>query len=286
MQQQSYPQIVDVSTSPCGQETYIKCFLMDDTVNKNYWHIPTNVMKKYASSFIGRPFIYHPSGSHPDYLKEGAKHSEDQSTFIADILDIQDRYKIGDIIDVTYEPIKETPDKKAWFSTIKITNKEILSNILSGSVSRYVSPQVYDVNGSGPNEQTTEFIPLDLAIVNEPAYGNKARIKAQCNGTGPSCLTALKSAALNFATALDNSSFLKNLSNNTNNTLTNPINQLDPNQQYNQPIVANSGYNPYNQQAVTTTAGQFVDQNGQLISQKNITQEVDANGNLITRTED
>jgi len=119
---------------------------MDDTVNKNYWHIPTNVMKKYASSFIGRPFIYHPSGNHPDYFKEGAKHDSDQSAFISDILDIQDRYKIGDIIDVTYEPIKEQPDKKAWFSTIKITNKDVLSQIKSGAVSMYVSPQVYDLS--------------------------------------------------------------------------------------------------------------------------------------------
>ena len=256
---------------------------MDDTVNKNYWHIPTNVMKKYASSFIGRPFIYHPSGNHPDYFKEGALHDSNQDTFIADILSIQDRYKIGDIIDVTYEPIKEQPDKKAWFSTIKISNKDVLSQIKSGAVSMYVSPQVYDLKGSGPNEQTTEFIPLHLAIVNEPAYGSKARIRAQCNGTGPSCINALKSAAINFANALDNSSFLKNSSNNTNNTLTNPTYPIDPNQQYQQPIIANSGFNPYVQ---TGTGQQYVDQNGQLISQKTQTQEVDANGNLITRTED
>ena len=286
LQLQSYPRIVDVSTNPTTDETYIKAFLMDDTVNKNYWHIPTNVMKKYASSFIGRPFIYHPSGNHPDYFKEGAKHDSDQSAFISDILDIQDRYRIGDIIDVTYEPIKEQPDKKAWFSTIKITNKDVLSQIKSGAVSMYVSPQVYDLKGSAPNEKTTEFIPLHLAIVNEPAYGDKARIKAQCNGSGVTCINALKSAAFNFANALDNSSFLKNLGNNTNSNLTNPTYQpIDPNQQFQQPIVANQGYNPY-QVTNVGNAGQFVDQNGQLISQKTQTQEVDANGNLITRTED
>ena len=191
---------------------------MDDTVNKNYWHVPLNAMKKYATSFIGIPLIMHPSGNHPLYFKEGARHDSDQSDFdISDILEIQDRYKIGDIIDVTYEPIKEQPDKKAWFSTIKISNKDILSQIKLGAVFMYVSPQVYDLKGSGPNEQTTEFIPLHLAIVNEPAYGSKARIKAQCNGSGPSCINALKSAAINFANALDNSSFLKNSSNNTNN---------------------------------------------------------------------
>ena len=259
---------------------------MDDTVNKNYWHVPLNAMKKYATSFIGRPLIMHPSGNHPAYFKEGARHDSDQSTFISDILEIQDRYKIGDIIDVTYEPIKEQPDKKAWFSTIKISNKDVLSQIKSGAVSMYVSPQVYDLKGSGPNEQTTEFIPLHLAIVNEPAYGNKARIRAQCSGTGPSCINALKSAAINFANALDNSSFLKNSSNNTNNTLTNPTYPIDPNQQYQQPILANSGFNPYVQTGTGTNGQQYVDQNGQLISQQTKTQEVDANGNLITRTED
>jgi len=263
----------------------VKMFMMDETVNKNFWHVPTNTMKKYASSFISRPWIVHPSGDHPQYIKEGVVHNS--PTFIDDILDVQNRYKAGDIVDVTYEPNKDRPNTMGWYATVRVTNQDIYNKIKSGAISPYVSPQVYDLSKAMPGEPTTEFIPLHIATVNEPAYGNIARIRASCNGTGPTCLTALKSAALQVINAIDdsnnsnnsrgdsNSSFQKNFSNNTDR-LTNP-NYIDPNQTGQ--ILANQGYNPYNNNN---------DQGGQqqFLSQKTQVQEVDANGNLITRTED
>jgi hypothetical protein len=270
--QQQYPRIVDVSTSPCGKDTYLKLFLMDETVNQNFWHVPTNSMKKYASSFISRPWVVHPSGDHPQYLKEGVVHNS--PTLIDDILDVQSRYKAGDIVDVTYEPLKEDPSRKGWFATVKVTNREIFEKIRSGAMTPYVSPQIYDLSKAEPGQPTTEFIPLHVASVNAPAYGNIARIRASCSGTGSSCINALKSAAQQVINTIDsNSSFGKNLGNNMN-ILTNP-NYIDPNQQQ---VIANQGYNPYEQQQQQ--------QQQQFISEKKQVQEVDANGNLITRTED
>lgn len=270
-----YPHIVDVSTDPESKETFVKMFLLDDTINKNFWHVPTSVMKKYATSFIGRPWIIHPSGDHPQYVKEGVAHNS--PTLIEDILHVQDRYKGGDIIDVTYEPLKENPNKKAFFTTIRVTNSKILERIRSGALSPYVSPQIYDLSKAEAGEPTTEFIPLHVATVNDPAYGNVARIRGICNGSGPTCINALKSAAVQLVEMInrgvDNSSFLKNSDNNTNRTLTNQT-YFNPEQQ----VIAENGYNPQPQQTV--------DQNGQLISQRTQVQEVDANGNLITRTED
>lgn len=181
-----------------GKETYIKAFLMDDTINQNFWHIPAGVMKKNASSFVGRPLIYHPSGAHPDYLKEGVVYQPE--TFVNDILKFQDRFKIGDIIYVNQQHVKESPDKKAWYATIRVTNPDILQQIKSGNISSFVSPQIYDIEGSEPGQPTKDFIPLHLAIVSEPAYGNRARIKATCTGTGTSCINALKSAGYNKCT--------------------------------------------------------------------------------------
>lgn len=268
--------------------------MMDDTINKNFWHVPTNAMKKYATSFIKRPWIIHPSGDHPQYLKEGVMHNS--ATFIDDVLNVQEKYKAGEIIDVTYEQVKEDPSKKAWFATVKVTNKEVLNRIKSGSISPYVSPQIYDLSKALPNEPTTEFIPLHIATVNEPAYGNIARIRATCNGSGPTCINALKSAAEQLTNMvnsgfsqeqIDNSSFLKNLPDNIHR-LTNPIN-FNPQEQ----VIANNGYNPYEQQQLPPQQQQqqqpqqqYVDQNGQLISQRTQSQQLDANGNVITRTED
>lgn len=279
---------------------------MDDSVNKNFWKIPDRAIKKYASSFIGRPLVYHPSGQHIPYLKEGVK--DDSPTFIDDILRVQERYKIGEIMYVNQQHIKGKPNEKGWYATIRVTDPEVVQKIRSGNISSFVSPQVYDVNGAAPNEETTEFIPLHIAVVSEPAYGNRARIKATCTGTGSSCVNALKSAcgnngggggngqqqqeqqqqpctcgcngnvaASNIVTAAstnNHSSFLKNSSSETNSTMVNPI-YRDPDEeqhQQQQQLIAQSGFNPYNQQ--------------QFLSQKTQTQEVDANGNLITKTED
>ncbi len=279
--QQQYPHITDVSVDSSTKETYIKAFLMDDTVNKNYWHVPDKVMKKYATSFIGRPWIVHPSGDHPNYIKEGVLH--DSPTFIEDILEVQNRYKGGDIIDVTHENIKEDPSKKGWYVTIKVTNPAAIERLKSGSISPYVSPQIYDLSKAMPGEPTTEFIPLHIATVDEPAYGNVARVKASCNGSGPACITALKSAALQVVSAIDNSSFLKKLNTSNNTTLANNNNIYDPNES--QPQTVTNGYIPNYQ---TSAAGTIPTPNptGQLINQKSIVQELDANGNVVTRTED
>jgi hypothetical protein len=274
-----YPHIVDVSTDPESKQTYVKMFLINDDINKNFWQVPINVMKKYATSFIGRPWIVHPSGDHPDYIKEGVAHNS--KTLIEDILQVQDRYKGGDIIDVSYEPIKENPEKKAFFATVRITNPSILDKLKQGAISSYVSPQIYDLSKAEEGQPTTEFIPLHIATVEKPAYGHIARIKGICNGSGPTCINALKSAAVELVNMIDkgimtdnNSSFLKNLGNNTNRTtLTNPP-YFNPQEQ----VIAENGYNP--------NTPRYVDQNGQLISQRTQVQEVDQSGNIITRTED
>jgi len=271
-----YPHIVDVSTDPKSKQTYVKMFLINDDINKNFWQIPINVMKKYATSFIGRPWIIHPSGDHPDYIKEGVVHNS--KTLIEDILEVQDRYKGGDIVDVTYEPTKENPEKKAFFATIRITNPTILERIKQGALSPYVSPQIYDLSKAKEGEPTTEFIPLHVATVDDPAYGHIARIRGICNGSGPTCINALKSAAVELVNMIDkgvmndNSSFLKNSGNYINRTLTNPT-YFNPQEQ----VIAQNGFDP-NQR--------YVDQYGQLISQKTQVQEVDQSGNIITRTED
>ena len=128
-----FPKIIDVSTDNETNDTYLKAFLIDDSINANFWHIPNEYMKKYANAFIGRPLIRHPSGSHPDYIKEGAILSSEN--FIQDIFNIQDKYKIGEIVDVNYENRKGRKDK-AWYATIRMTNPEATTNAFLDSFVR------------------------------------------------------------------------------------------------------------------------------------------------------
>ena len=292
-----FPRIVDISTDKLGKETYIKAFLLDDTINENFWHIPTAVMKKHASSFVGRPLIYHPSGQHPDYIKEGVVYNP--KTFVDDILKFQNQFKVGDIIYVNQQHVKESPSKKAWYATIRVTNPDILQQIKSGNLSSFVSPQIYDINGSEPNQATTDFIPLHLAIVDEPAYGSMARIKATCTGTGASCVNALKSASgqqhqctcgnsnknsSDNGNDNDSSSFLKNSASQPY-TLTNQNYREDPNQQQ---MYQDPRYRPedYPQNYNNPQGQQSQPPQNQVLNEKTQRQEVDANGNLITKTED
>lgn len=266
-----YPKIIDYTTDPTSNETYLKAFLINDDINQNFWHVPESALKKYASSFIGRPLISHPTADHPDYIAEGVK--EASPTFIQDILNLQNKYAIGQIIDVKQENINPNSDKKAYFAYIKMNNPDVLTKLKSGASSSFVSPQIYDLDHSPPGVSTTNFIPLHLAIVNEPAYGDIAKIRGVCNGEGKPCMNALKKAALELVNQIDsNSSFQKNLSNNTYRLSNNNLSQ--------EQVLAQSGYNPI----VNTVPHQQV--TNEVLSQKTQVQEMDANGNLITKIED
>lgn len=277
-----YPQTVSCDTCPVSKETWLKAFLIDDSINRNFWHIPENALKKYIDGFKGRPLISHPSGDHPDYLAEGLK--EASPTFIQDILKHQEQYKIGDIVDVKYEAFKDNPDKQAYFAYIRLTDPNYLQSVKQGASSFYVSPQIFDLDQKPPGEATVNFLPLHLAVVKEPAYGNIARVKASCNGESQSCINALKKASHDensyFVSSAANNQTYRNLSSNQQSP------QLDPNYpgltnlakiletagiDLNQTFTYNSstgGYQP------TTT------------SKTTKTKKVDQEGNLITETQD
>lgn len=280
-----FPKIIDMTTDQETGDVYVKAFLIDDTTNGNFWKIPNEYMKKYSNAFIGRPLIRHPSGGHPDYVKEAAiSDGNDDDNSIRDILRYQDHFKIGEIIDVNYETRKDDPKKKAWFATIRMTNDYATSNLKSGAFSNFVSPQIYDIEGSNSNEPTKDFIPLHLAIVDEPAFGDRAKIRGICTGSGIKCMNALRSAAKKVMDDYHSSSFFKK-SASDNHTLTNP-NLYDPNnpQNHNDSRYWDPNTQTYYYSNQQGTGGQSSPQ--QVLSQKQQTQAVDAEGNLITNTTD
>src|ERR1044072_9156303 len=67
--EKGFPKIIDIAEDEKGN-TYLKAFLLNDKINKNYWSIPNEYIRKYATGFIGQPLIAYPGWDHPDYEKE------------------------------------------------------------------------------------------------------------------------------------------------------------------------------------------------------------------------
>jgi hypothetical protein len=273
-----YPRLLSCDTCPNTKETWLKAFLIDDSINQNFWHIPDNALKRYVDGFKGRPLILHPSGDHPDYIAEGVK--EASPTFVQDILRHQEQYKIGDIVDVQYESFKENPDRKAYFAYIRLTNPEYLDKVKQGASSMYVSPQIFDLDQRPPGQPTTNFLPLHLAIVREPAYGNIAKVRASCNGESSGCINALKKAA-----SQENSYFVNSSANSQTYNNLSAQQQLDPNYPglTNLAKILEQAGIDLNQAFTYNQSGGF-----QPVTQSKTTKtrKVDAQGNLITETQD
>lgn len=305
-EKEEFPKIIDLKEGSVPGETIAKAFLIDDRLNRNSWRVTNEGMKKYSTGFINKPLIAYKGWDHPNYLKEGV--ANDSKNFVQDVLEVGDRFKVGDIIDVRYEPHADNPNRKAWYAYIRMTDKEFTSKLKSGDVPFYVSPQVFDLNENpdytdetGVEGTVKDFIPLHLAVVKEPAYGKVARIKGICDGTGPVCINALKSAQDELRNSSSSrgemkmgqqdSSLFEN-SNSDSYKLTNKLydesngaagSNLPPQNYNNQPNNSQSG----NQQAPTAFSNtQSTNQSGNPISTRTTIETETEDGRKITRSED
>ena len=159
---------------------FIKFFLLDASVNLNTWGVTRQAMLKGLKTFIGKPFVLTPDYGHPTAASGD------------DLLIQQEKYRVGDIIDVGIDPKSD----KAY-GVAEITNSEAKDILKSGDVN-FVSPSIVFNNGSevadkDGNSIITEFEGAHVAGVAEPAYGiDKAEIKGKCVGSKESCNLTLE----------------------------------------------------------------------------------------------
>ena len=159
---------------------FIKFFLLDASVNLNTWGVTRQAMLKGLKTFIGKPFVLTPDYGHPTAASGD------------DLLIQQEKYRVGDIIDVGID----TKSDKAY-GVAEITNSEAKDIIKNGDVN-FVSPSIVFNNGSevadrDGNSIITEFEGAHVAGVAEPAYGiDKAEIKGKCIGSKESCNLTLE----------------------------------------------------------------------------------------------
>ena len=154
---------------------FIKFFLLDSSVNLNTWGVTRSAMIKGLKTFIGKPFVITPDYGHPNASSGD------------DLLIQQEKYRVGDIIDVG---IDAKSDKA--YGVAEITDPQA-KDIIKNGVINFVSPSIVfndyaNVTDKDGNSIITEFEGAHVAGVAEPAYGiDKAEIKGKCIGSKESC---------------------------------------------------------------------------------------------------
>ena len=157
---------------------FIKFFLLDATLNLNRWGVTEKALRTHLNSFIGKPFVLTPDFDHPKAANGD------------DLLVQQEKYRVGDIIQVGIE----RRSGKAW-GLAEIKDKKAAEILKRGDVN-FVSPSIVFDNINEEyqdgNSIITSFNAAHVAGVKEPAYGvDKAEIKGKCAGGSETCLSQL-----------------------------------------------------------------------------------------------
>lgn len=158
---------------------FIKSFIIDETLNLNYWATTDAAIDNDLSTFIGKPFVITPDAGHPD--------AADGNQLMIE----QEKFRVGTIIEVG----RDASNGKAWALT-EITDAAARKQIQDGEI-RFVSPSITfntatDMISVAGQDIVTRFNAAHLAGVKEPAYGmQKAQIKGSCAGSPGTCIPQL-----------------------------------------------------------------------------------------------
>jgi hypothetical protein len=158
---------------------FIKSFIIDETLNLNFWATTDAAIDNDLSTFIGKPFVITPDAGHPDAV-------DGQQLMIE-----QEKFRVGTIIEVG----RDASNGKAW-AISEITDKKAQRQIQDGEI-RFVSPSITfntatDLISVAGKDIVTRFSAAHLAGVKEPAYGmQKAQIKGSCSGSPGTCIPQL-----------------------------------------------------------------------------------------------
>ena len=99
----------------------------------------------------------------------------------------QERFRIGTIIDVVEKDGK-------WDAIIEITDPLAREAIENNEIPFFVSPRILH-DPDEPDTAIKDWLLFHLAVVDEPAFGDKAKFKGACYGMAEQCQIALKSAS-------------------------------------------------------------------------------------------
>lgn len=163
---------------------YLKSFLLDSSVAGNNMGVVSEYIPKHINKFVGTPVILTPDFYHPHefdhYVGTGLADKD-----VPELKRLQLPYSIGTIISVDTNStniLQGGQENNTRYSAIlEITDPKAISAFKNGKIPMYVSPSIYRINSSEPFNAITDYEPLHIAVVNNPAYGfHKANIRSQC----------------------------------------------------------------------------------------------------------
>jgi hypothetical protein len=191
-------QIVDITQQDDPNGYYLKVFLLDDSINHAKWRVKTDSIPKHIQKFVGRPFILTKEHYHPLEFENVSIDYNDIPATVNKLLETQDQYKIGTIrkVERSINPAQAAYGA-TWNAYVEITDPVAVQAFKNGYTPRYVSASVFRLNEHESPQETTDFEPLHLAAVDNPAYGiHKAGVRGACQGNLTKCSKQLAQASV------------------------------------------------------------------------------------------
>jgi hypothetical protein len=162
-----------------GNDVFLKVWLIDTSVNVNAWRVLPESIPKNIESVIGKPIVLASNYDHPPIVDR--EHVEPN-------LQYQERFAIA-------RYVKYFVDGSTYWGIAKVTDPLAAEAIDANDIPLTVSPRLFRLDTSEPMDRTTKWIFVHSAIVDKPAYGDRAVIDAVCEGSNAHCVPALLSAS-------------------------------------------------------------------------------------------
>lgn len=179
---------------PEKQGKFASYFLLKgDEVNGREWGVTSSSIPQNISSFIGMPLVatgdkfVHDSPYGGDFLHPSITHFVQRAPELVaglnpmdlkDIKTFQDRFRIGTIDDVFFNP-----NKGLWNASVKLAE-----GVEASDLPPFCSPAIFQLDMTEHEGSITKWTGLHLAALDQrPAYGNIALLNATCSGTSAQC---------------------------------------------------------------------------------------------------
>lgn len=179
---------------PEKQGKFASYFLLKgDEVNGREWGVTSSSIPQNIKSFIGMPLVATGNKFVPDspygvqFLHPSISHFAQQAPELvaglnpmdlSDIRTFQDRFRIGTIDDVFFNP-----NKGLWNASVKLAE-----GVEASDLPPFCSPAIYQLDMLEHEGSITKWTGLHLAALDQrPAYGNIALLNATCSGTSSQC---------------------------------------------------------------------------------------------------
>jgi hypothetical protein len=133
---------------------------------------------RYIHKFIGKPLILTDYLARPREIyevPEGLDHEENIRMY----LELRKIYEIGN---------RRTESRNEYEALVEVTDPHAIRLFKCGRLSQYVSPSIYRLNPNDNTSAITDYEPINLTIVDSPAYGFLvANVRNLCEGIRSGC---------------------------------------------------------------------------------------------------